>query len=64
MNQVDQHAIEYYGYDNQGGSCINIPTKDTTKQWLDELRKDDDKWYEHLEREREYQERKAKDFLY
>ena len=43
MNQVYQHSIEYYGYDNQGGG-IGVPkhsqaaiARKDTNEWLENM---------------------------
>lgn len=63
LSQVDRHSIENDGFAPSGGHIGKV-SKDDTKKWLEKLRKDPDKWQKHLEREREYQERKAQDYLY
>lgn len=60
---VDRMAIERDGY-APGGGHIGKPSKDDTRKWLEELRKDPDRWQMHIEREVEYQERKAQEYLY
>ena len=62
MNQVDQHAIEYYGYDNQGGS-IGIPKRSQAAI----ARKETNEWLENMtpeERQQlhEYNEQLKKDY--
>jgi hypothetical protein len=60
MTQQDKHSIDYYGLSSVGGSCL--PKKswykrnDEEKKYLENLRKDDDAWYDHLQREKEYQQ--------
>lgn len=62
-HSIDQHSIEHYGFSPSGGHIGKV-SKDDTRQWLENLRKNDEAWYKHLEREREYQKRKAQDYLY
>lgn len=63
IEYVDRMAIEREGFAPSGGHIGKV-SKDDTRQWLENLRKNDEAWYKHLEREREYQKRKAQDYLY
>ena len=43
-----------------GGSCVpkkkHFQRNDDEKRWLENIRKDDDAWYNHLQREKEFQQ--------
>jgi len=45
---------------NTGGSCVPkksfFKRNDDEKRWLENIRLDDDAWYDHLQREAEFQQ--------
>ena len=65
IEQVDRHAIEYYGYGATGGGCgCGGWGKDYTEAWLNKLRQDPELWAAHLAREAEHEQKITRNLKY